>query len=90
MLARHNMLTIFAKEKLMETPENMVTSQLPEEMEMSFRRGWVMHGNRLSILYAGTPALKTDFTLLGKRTVKGVLNDGKNGLTRYVIEEANL
>jgi hypothetical protein len=60
----------------------MVTADFPGEMEMSFRRGWVMHGNTLSVLYAGTPALKTDFTLLGKRTVKGILADGKNGLTR--------
>jgi hypothetical protein len=84
MLARHNLLSILTKEKLMKKPANMVTSEFPGGLEMCFRKGWVLHGNRLSILYAGTPALKTDFTLLGKRTVEGIISDGRNGLTRYV------
>ena len=32
----------------------------------------------MSTLYAGTNALKTDFTRTGKRTVQGALTDGKN------------
>ena len=39
----------------------------------------------MSILYTGTPALKTDFTRTGKRTMKGNLNDGYNSVTRYYI-----
>jgi len=39
----------------------------------------------MSILYSGTGALKTDFTRTGKRTILGALNDGKNSLTRYFI-----
>lgn len=82
MLARNNLLSILVKSKLMETPASEYLSDMPGDLEVAFRTGWVYHGNLLSSLYAGTPALKTDFTLLRKRTVKGVLADGKNGATR--------
>ena len=39
----------------------------------------------MSNLYAGTPALKTDFTRTGKRTYKGLANDGYHSLQRYVL-----
>ena len=39
----------------------------------------------MSILYSGTPALKTDFTRTGKRTNKGAINDGINSLKRYYL-----
>lgn len=39
----------------------------------------------ISVLYTGTPALKTDFTRTGKRTMKGNINDGINSITRYYI-----
>jgi len=36
-------------------------------------------------LYTGTPALKTDFTRTGKRTMAGAMWDGINSVTRYYI-----
>ena len=39
----------------------------------------------MSMLYTGTPALKTDFTRTGKRSYMGAFNDGKNSMTRYFI-----
>lgn len=39
----------------------------------------------LSLLYSGTPALKTDFTRTGRRTAFGALADLKYSLTRYVL-----
>lgn len=39
----------------------------------------------MSSLYSGTGALKTDFTRTGKRTILGALNDGRNSLQRYYI-----
>jgi hypothetical protein len=39
----------------------------------------------MSILYTGTPALKTDFTRTGKRTFRGGIDDGINALQRYYI-----
>ncbi len=50
-----------------------------------FREGWTCNANSLSKLYTGTPALKTDFTLTGKRTMAGALQDGKNSLHRYYL-----
>jgi len=39
----------------------------------------------MSNLYAGTNALKIDFTRTGKRTFKGILNDGVSSVKRYVL-----
>lgn len=50
-----------------------------------FNLVWADHADALSLQYAGTPALKTDFTRLGKRTAYGVLNDLKTSIVRYVI-----
>lgn len=38
-----------------------------------------------SMLYAGTPALKGDFTRTGQRTKLGLLQDGTNSAIRYVV-----
>lgn len=45
-------------------------------MEQIFRTHWTNNADILSILYSGTPAMKTDFTATGKRTFKGSLKDG--------------
>lgn len=49
-----------------------------------FNNVWADNADALSIQYAGTPALKTDFTRTGKRTYYGAVKDGLNSLTRYV------
>ncbi|RLN47133.1 hypothetical protein BBJ28_00022073 [Nothophytophthora sp. Chile5] len=36
-------------------------------------------------MYAGTGALKTDFTRTGRRTLTGALQDGMNSVTRYYL-----
>lgn len=46
---------------------------------------WVTNADALSRSYAGTPALKTDFVLTGKRTLRGMLADGANAVTRYYV-----
>ena len=55
------------------------------QLEEAFREGWTNNADVISILYTGTPALKTDFTRTGKRTWKGALNDGVNAVQRYYI-----
>lgn len=50
-----------------------------------FRALWGSNADAISVLYAGTPALKGDFTRTGKRTKRGVLADGLNSAKRYVI-----
>ena len=37
------------------------------------------------MLYSGTPAMKTDFTLSGKRTLKGMVMDGVYSIKRYFL-----
>lgn len=53
--------------------------------ERQFMRMWADNADAMSILYSGTGALKTDFTRTGKRTLQGMVNDGINSVTRWVI-----
>ncbi|KAI0762688.1 SacI homology domain-containing protein [Fomes fomentarius] len=55
-----------------------------EELVRDFREMWSDHANFISIAYSGTGALKTDFTRTGKRTRKGLLEDGLNSVMRYL------
>ncbi|KAI0735477.1 SacI homology domain-containing protein [Earliella scabrosa] len=55
-----------------------------EELVRDFREMWSDHANFISIAYSGTGALKTDFTRTGKRTRKGLLEDGWNSVMRYL------
>lgn len=48
-----------------------------------FKNLWADNGDECSRQYAGTPALKADYTRLGKRTWTGIYNDGINAITRY-------
>ena len=53
--------------------------------ERIFKNIWADNADAVSFMYAGTGALKTDFTRTGKRTVAGALQDGKNSLMRYYL-----
>ena len=55
------------------------------EGEAAHRYLWADNADAISRLYAGTPALKGDFTRTGKRTKKGALDDGMNSLQRYYL-----
>merc|ERR1712235_71370 len=44
---------------------------------------WADNADACSTQYAGTGALKTDFTRTGQRTKLGLLMDGKNSAIRY-------
>ncbi|KAL0478754.1 phosphatidylinositide phosphatase [Acrasis kona] len=54
-------------------------------LEYTFKNTWADNGDAMSNLYAGTGALKADFTRTGKRSILGVLNDGYNSATRYYL-----
>ena len=45
---------------------------------------WSEHADLISKAYAGTGALKTDFTRTGKRTKQGALDDLKKSVLRYL------
>lgn len=59
--------------------------KLPDNLEEIFRSQWTKNADAVSILYSGTPAMKTDFTATGKRTSKGAINDGYFGVKRYFL-----
>ncbi|OTF73012.1 phosphatidylinositide phosphatase SAC1-like protein [Euroglyphus maynei] len=48
-----------------------------------FSNMWADHADVCSTQYAGTGALKSDFTRTGKRRLTGVIADGLNSLIRY-------
>jgi len=56
-----------------------------KSFEVIYKTIWTNNANALSLLYSGTGALKTDFTLTGKRTFKGMWNDGTNSAERFYI-----
>jgi hypothetical protein len=59
---------------------------LMEPFTSSFTHIWANAGDSISILYAGTGALKADVTRTGQRQwIRGSVNDGVNALTRYYM-----
>ncbi|KAJ3609330.1 hypothetical protein NHX12_023853 [Muraenolepis orangiensis] len=58
-----------------------VEEQAP--FEKVYRNAWADNANACAVQYAGTGALKTDFTRTGKRTQMGLLMDGVNSMVRY-------
>ena len=46
-------------------------------------KGWANHADTISNQYTGTGAQKTDITRVGKRTIRGRIDDGINAITRY-------
>lgn len=53
--------------------------------ESMFKHVWVNNANAISLAYAGTGALKVDFTRTGKRSFQGMFNDGVNSCMRYYL-----
>ncbi|OBS80783.1 hypothetical protein A6R68_21003 [Neotoma lepida] len=54
-----------------------------DEFEKTYKNAWADNANACAKQYAGTGALKTDFTRTGKRTRLGLIMDGCNSLLRY-------
>ncbi|KXJ14652.1 Phosphatidylinositide phosphatase SAC1-B [Exaiptasia diaphana] len=54
-----------------------------KDFEFIFKNVWADNADACSVQYAGTGALKTDFTRTGKRSVFGALKDGVNSAIRY-------
>jgi len=53
--------------------------------EKIYKTVWANNADAISMGYAGTGALKVDFTKTGKRTLVGMFNDGVNSVMRYYI-----
>lgn len=67
-----------------ENLENSIESPY-KKFEKLFKSVWVNNADAMSFGYAGTGALKTDVVKNGKRSVKGMFNDGMNSVMRYYI-----
>ncbi|KAI8971754.1 SacI homology domain-containing protein [Mycotypha africana] len=52
------------------------------DFERAFNNAWANNGDMISKMYAGTSALKSDFTRTGKRNITGMMNDASNSLAR--------
>ena len=68
-------------------PKGGTFERFPDKFEEIFRDAWTNNANVVSLLYSGTPALKTDFTRTGKRTKKGAVDDGVNSLKWFYINQ---
>lgn len=62
----------------LSTPDSV----MPDKMKAPFMRLWANNGDIISRQYAGTNALKGDFTRTGERKVSGMLKDGMNSANR--------
>ncbi len=58
-------------------------------LQNTYRNVWADHADLISIQYAGTGALKTDFTRTGKRTYVGMIQDGWNAINRLGDQEGD-
>jgi hypothetical protein len=56
-------------------------SRLPSEADCVV---WADNADAVSKAYSGSGALKTDFTRTGKRSKRGLVQDGQNSVERYV------
>ncbi|XP_053682063.1 phosphatidylinositide phosphatase SAC2 isoform X3 [Sabethes cyaneus] len=57
-------------------------SQLPEQLKIPFMIVWANNGDVISRQYAGTNALKGDYTRTGERKISGIMKDGMNSANR--------
>ncbi|KAI9511793.1 SacI homology domain-containing protein [Russula earlei] len=55
-----------------------------QDIDLALREMWSEHADLISKAYAGTGALKTDFTRTGKRTRQGAFDDLKKSALRYL------
>lgn len=85
-IARQVLLQWLIKLGIIQKPRNMSAFQkLPESLEQIFRIQWTNNADIVSELYSGTPAMKTDFTATGKRTLRGSLKDGDTSIRRFFL-----
>ncbi|XP_049279514.1 phosphatidylinositide phosphatase SAC2 isoform X2 [Anopheles funestus] len=63
----------------------MPYSQLPDALKAPFMVLWANNGDVISRQYAGTNALKGDYTRTGERKISGIMKDGMNSANRYYL-----
>ncbi|XP_017849082.1 phosphatidylinositide phosphatase SAC2 isoform X1 [Drosophila busckii] len=58
---------------------------MPEQLKSPFMVLWANNGDIISRQYAGTNALKGDYTRTGERKISGMMKDGMNSANRYYL-----
>ncbi|CAF4138785.1 unnamed protein product, partial [Rotaria magnacalcarata] len=56
-----------------------------KQLSSIFKNVWADNADVISLQYAGTGALKTDYTRTGQRSAMGLVKDGYNSCVRYVL-----
>eukprot|EP00003_Mantamonas_plastica_P011551 TRINITY_DN2129_c0_g3_i2.p1 TRINITY_DN2129_c0_g3~~TRINITY_DN2129_c0_g3_i2.p1 ORF type:complete len:565 (+),score=174.18 TRINITY_DN2129_c0_g3_i2:759-2453(+) len=82
-IARDVLLKQFKQMGMLSNDADTFTDQT--EFEKIFKTVWADNADSMSKQYAGTGALKTDFTRTGKRSNKGMIQDGINSVKRFFI-----
>ncbi|XP_014260133.1 phosphatidylinositide phosphatase SAC1 [Cimex lectularius] len=80
MLARRSLTFILLKLGVIPSGHSVESY---EGLEYLFKNVWADNADYISIQYAGSGALKTDYTRTGKRTRPGIIQDIKNAVKRY-------
>ncbi|XP_035672424.1 phosphatidylinositide phosphatase SAC2-like [Branchiostoma floridae] len=63
----------------------MPDQTMPSRCRVVYQQMWANNGDAISRQYAGTAAMKGDFTRTGERKLAGVLNDGYKSANRYYL-----
>eukprot|EP01040_Poterioochromonas_malhamensis_P001375 gene1375-1456_t len=85
LFARRSLIFQLNKANTLDMNSNNILNTPWKQFEVIFKTIWTNNANAISLGYAGTGALKVDFTKTGKRTTKGKINDGINSCMRYYI-----
>ncbi|EDV96014.1 phosphatidylinositol-3-phosphatase SAC1 [Drosophila grimshawi] len=83
MLARRSLTVVLQKLGVLHVGQRV--EHASSNFEKLFKGVWADNADLVSLQYSGTGALKTDFTRTGKRTKSGAMQDGKNSLVRYYL-----
>jgi hypothetical protein len=83
MLARWTLDRMFIDLGILQRGENF--ADVDHEFFHLFRNIWADNADTVSRAYAGTGAMKTDLTRMGKRTTAGKLQDGNVAITRFFL-----
>ncbi len=82
LLATENLKVVLSQMGVLRPGQDILKKA---EFQTIFKAVWADHADMISVQYAGTGALKTDFTRTGKRTHYGLLQDGWNSAVRYYL-----
>ncbi|XP_030375208.1 phosphatidylinositide phosphatase SAC1 [Scaptodrosophila lebanonensis] len=83
MLARRSLTSVLQKLGVLHVGQRV--EHASASFELLFKGVWADNADLVSLQYSGTGALKTDFTRTGKRTKAGAIQDGKNSILRYYL-----